>query len=282
LLPVFNTKVEYLREAIDSILSQSFGDFELIIIDDASSLPDVKPTILSYNDPRIIFSENERNLGIALTRNKLLDLARGEYLAVMDHDDISLPDRFKKQVEFLDANPEVGVVGCLVQYIPSGKIYKFPSDSEAIEERFVCSHKPLHHPTVMIRKKILSANNLRYDQNFTPCEDYDLFCHLIGKTKFANIQEVLFYYRWQKQNTSYIQKYKTKAMGEKIKHRAMHEQPVIWQKVKDKIFELYHYSLFGFIPVLTVRRQGRKTLYLLFGVLPVLKRKYKSSVAWLK
>ena len=114
LLPVYNTRPEHLREAIDSILAQTFADFELLILNDCSTNTDVEEVVKSYTDPRIVYAVNERNLGISPSRNRLLDMAQGEYLAVMDHDDISLPERFEKQVAFLDAHPDVGIVGCQV------------------------------------------------------------------------------------------------------------------------------------------------------------------------
>ena len=101
LMAVYNTKEQYLREAIESVLAQTFKDFEFILLDDASSDINVKKTIESYSDKRIKYLCNEVNLGIADTRNKLIDLANGEYLAVMDHDDVSLPMRLQKEVDYL-------------------------------------------------------------------------------------------------------------------------------------------------------------------------------------
>ncbi len=101
LLPVYNTKEAYLRACIESILQQSYGDFELIIINDASTDEHVETVIKSYDDARIRYYKNDHNQGISETRNKLMDLARGEYLAIMDHDDISLADRFKMQALIL-------------------------------------------------------------------------------------------------------------------------------------------------------------------------------------
>ena len=103
LFPTYNTKEEYLREAIESVLNQTFSDFEFIVLDDCSPDPNVEKVVKSYTDPRIRFYRNERNLGISQTRNKLIDLASGEYLAVMDHDDVSLPERFEKEAAYLDA-----------------------------------------------------------------------------------------------------------------------------------------------------------------------------------
>ena len=104
LMPVYKTNEAYLREAIESILKQIFTDFEFLIVDDCPS--DTREAIVkSYNDSRIVYSINPQNFGIAGVRNKLIDMAQGEYLAIMDHDDVSLPERFQKQVEILDAHP---------------------------------------------------------------------------------------------------------------------------------------------------------------------------------
>ena len=100
LMPVYNTRPEHLREAMDSILSQTFTDFEFLILNDASTDPRVEEVVKSFSDPRIVYAVNERNLGISGSRNRLLDMAKGEYLAVMDHDDFSFPTRLEKQLAF--------------------------------------------------------------------------------------------------------------------------------------------------------------------------------------
>lgn len=280
LLPVFNTEPECLRETINSILSQDFEDFELLIIDDGSAAPEVGQVISSYQDPRIVFTKNEKNLGIALTRNKLIEMSRGEYLAVVDHDDISTPDRFRKEVGVLDANPEVGVVGSFNRQIPSNTLTVYPKDNDTIEEMLLHNKNSIFHPTTMIRKSVLLSNNLKYKPEFTPAEDYLLFCDLIGKTKFANIPETLLYYRWNKKNISYAKRYLSSYLVKQASSKAAEEHPDIWLRGKSKIVNSYYYTLFGFIPILTIREQGRKIIYLLFGVLPVLKRRYRGSATW--
>ncbi|WP_418765953.1 glycosyltransferase family 2 protein, partial [Mailhella sp.] len=127
LMPVYNTRPEHLREAMDSILSQTFTDFEFLILNDCSTDPQVETVVKSYTDPRIVYAVNERNLGISGARNRLLDMAQGEYLAVMDHDDIALPTRFEKQVAFLDAHPEIGIVGSRVDNMGTGKTEPRPA-----------------------------------------------------------------------------------------------------------------------------------------------------------
>ena len=111
LVPIYNTNRTHLRQCIDSILNQTFGDFELIILNDSPENNELDNIITQYNDPRIRYAKNDYNMGISKSRNKLINLANGEYLAIHDHDDISHPTRFQHQVDFLDNNPYVGVVG---------------------------------------------------------------------------------------------------------------------------------------------------------------------------
>ncbi len=279
LMPVYNTRAEYLRAAVKSILVQTYNDFEFLIIDDGSS-NEVEKVIRSYSDPRIIFSRNEVNLGIASTRNKLLEMARGEYLAVMDSDDLSMPDRFQKQVDFLDMHSEVGLVGSQVRVIPNNKIREYPQDNDIIEDMLVCGGNYFWHPALMIRKSVLTSNQIYYDPAFVTCEDYDLFCKLIGKTKFANLPEILFHYRWNKQNTTYTKQYQTMVYADRVKKKAKRDYPEIWARAKNKKIISYYYKLFGTIPIMTRRNQGRKSEYLLFGFLPVLTRRYRGSTVW--
>ena len=110
LTPIYRTDERYLREAIESVLGQTFADFEFLLLDDCPE-DNREAVVRSYNDRRIVYLKNDRNLGIAASRNRLIDLAKGEYLAIFDHDDICRPERLAKQVSYLDANPECGVIG---------------------------------------------------------------------------------------------------------------------------------------------------------------------------
>ena len=109
LMPVYNGEM-YLREAIDSILHQTFTDFEFLIINDGST-DNSETIILSYDDSRIRYEKNDSNLKLIATLNKGIELAKGKYIVRMDADDISIPDRIEKQVAFLEKNPDVGICG---------------------------------------------------------------------------------------------------------------------------------------------------------------------------
>ena len=193
LMPVYNGE-KYLRQAIDSILSQTFRDFEFLIINDGSTDATVE-IITSYTDTRIRLIHNDTNLGLIATLNKGLDLAHGEYIARMDCDDISLPKRLAKQVSFMDRNSDVGICGTWIQFIGSNRIKKYPLTHEAIKV-YLLFNCPLAHPSVMIRKDVLRKNDLYYDINYKHAEDYELWTRCVNVIKLANIPEVLVKYRW--------------------------------------------------------------------------------------
>ncbi len=215
-MPAYNAE-KYIGEAIDSILNQTFSDFEFIIINDGST-DRTKEIILEYDDPRIVFLENEKNCGIVTTLNKGLDRARGEYIARMDADDISLPNRFEKQVQYMDKHREIGVLG-------SG-IMKF--GDEIIDEKRVFSQKPnklkaellfttcIAHPTVMMRKAILDEFQIRYEIGFAGAEDFLMWWRLAQKTNIASLSDILLNYRIHKSQVSFYKGEKPKALIDKV------------------------------------------------------------------
>jgi glycosyltransferase involved in cell wall biosynthesis len=203
LMPVYNGE-RYLREAIDSILSQTFRDFEFLIINDGSTDGSVG-IINSYTDSRIRLVNNETNLGRCAAPNKGLDLAKGEYLARMDCDDISLPTRLEKQVDFLIANPDVGVCGTWIRlFMGAENIIKYPLTHEAIKCHLLLGCQ-LAHSSVMLRKNVFSAHQLYYDVNCKLAEDYDLWTRSSYVTYLANIPEILVKYRWHTEQISQVE-----------------------------------------------------------------------------
>ena len=272
LMPVYNTKDRYLRDAIDSILAQTFTDFELLIINDASTQKHVEAVVLSYKDPRIKYKANEANIGITHTRNKLLEWAAGEYLAVMDHDDISLPIRFMRQVEHLDAHPDVGVVSCCFERFrfknKNGKI-KIRLEHDADIRLALVGTCAVLHPASMLRKSVLIDNNIRYENEFTPAEDYALWCRLIPHTKFYNIPEVLFRYRCHSNNTSRVQKDKIKRATMAIYAFVEQENPLLYKQYQLTAKHTAIFRLFGFIPLLKFVSQSQRTWVYLFNIIPI-------------
>lgn len=199
IIPVYNAE-KYLSEAIESILNQTFTDFELIIINDTST-DKSKEIILSYakKDSRIVFIDNKKNIGPS-TRNIGFDIAKGEFIALIDADDIALPTRFEKQLDVFHKNPEIGVCATwFTRFGKENKIIKHPVEHDQIKIEMLkgCC---IGNPTVMIRKNVL--NNLRFQSDFNCSEDYELWSRLITKTKFYTIPESLLQYRWHETNLS--------------------------------------------------------------------------------
>jgi len=195
-MPVYNGEA-YLSEAIDSILNQSHSSFELVIVDDGSTDRSLE-LIEEFNDPRIKTLKIDHQ-GLAKALNIGLKQCQYQYVARMDSDDYSYPDRLKKQAIFLDANPSVGVVSCKVEFqtdIENASGYKRYVDwtnellieSEIYSKRFVES--PIVHPSVMFRKKILNEFG-DYDVGHLP-EDYELWLRLMSNdVSFAKLNETL-------------------------------------------------------------------------------------------
>ncbi|MBU1160254.1 MAG: glycosyltransferase [Patescibacteria group bacterium] len=195
LMPVYNCE-KYLNEAIDSILNQTFKDFEFLIINDGSIDKSLE-IIKKYKDNRIKIINNEKNLGIVKTLNRGLKLASGKYIARMDADDISMPERFEKQIEFLEKNTDIVLVGTAFNVInENGKLIEkriLPTSPEEIKKKLIKANI-LCHPSVMFIKKICSQIGL-YDENWQYVEDYDFYFRVANKFKMANLKQVLFSWR---------------------------------------------------------------------------------------
>ena len=267
LMPVYNTRPEHLREAINSILAQTFTDFEFLILNDCSTDPAVEEVVKSYDDPRIIYAVNEHNLGISGARNKLLEMAKGEYLAVMDHDDFSFPDRLEKEAAFLDAHPEVGIVGSLVENMADGEVKPRPASDVEIKKMLMI-HCNLAHSSCMLRRSVLEEHHIRYEALFSPAEDYALFARLMPVTQFAILQEPLFRYRAWAGNTSHRKAKSMEAAAQGIHAFMRRDNPEIWAMARIYLVERRRYRLFG-IPVITCVSTWRETRWLLFECIPV-------------
>lgn len=268
LFPVYNPEEAYLRAALESILNQTFNDFEFLIIDDASTDENVAKVVESYTDKRIRFFRNERNLGISQTRNKLMELAQGEYLAVMDHDDVALPERFAKQVAFLDTHLDVGVVGGQYLKLPSGKQSKKPSNDKEIKLALMRACAVMH-PTSMLRKSVLQEYNICYEEEFSPAEDYALWCRLSPYTKFHNLPDILLHYRNHEQNTSKTQNTKMAEATLAIYAFIQAENPALYNLFLLKATTTSRYRVLG-LPIFKIIARKAQTKVLLFGILPLL------------
>lgn len=196
LMPVYNGE-KHLKEAIESILSQTFSDFEFLIIDDGST-DQSTDIISSYEDPRIELVKNQVNLGIEKSLNKGINLSKGEYIIRMDCDDISHLQRISRQLNFMETHTEIAVCGSWVNTIGDNRrteVWQYPTDHNKIDCSLLFS-SALAHPSVIIRKGILEKLNLFYSYDFKRSEDYELWVRLCENgQRLANLQEVLLDYR---------------------------------------------------------------------------------------
>lgn len=201
-MPVYNAG-KYISEAINSILAQTYNDWELIIVNDGSS-DNSEEIILSYAaDPRIKYSTNAHNKGLIYTRNRMIEMAEGEYIAFLDSDDISMPDRLRLQVDFLDNNKDYALCGTWGETINANnevinKIH-LPVRDEDIKSSLLFISTFIQS-SIMICKQILIENP--YDIRYPLAEDYELWCRLSKKYKLKNIPEHLTKYRWHESNIS--------------------------------------------------------------------------------
>jgi len=244
LMPVYNAGV-YLREAIESILDQTYLEFEFIIINDGST-DNSKEIILSYNDPRIKYFENKENLKLITTLNKGLEIASGKYIVRMDADDISLPNRIEKQVKFMDSNPEVALCGSWFKaFGESNQIGKYATSNDDIRIRMLYQTQ-FCHPSVIIRKDILTQNKYKFDFNFIHAEDYELFVRISEKYKVANIPEVLLKYRQHVKNVSTSFKQTQVENSRKIIQMQFNEIGIEISLEEQELYSRFCYSNFSF------------------------------------
>lgn len=194
ILPVYNAG-GFLVEALDSLLNQTFRDFEVIAIDDAST-DNSAAVLASRDDSRIRVIRHSRNERLPATLNHGLDVARGEFIARMDADDICHLRRFERQVRCLEAHPKVGICGTWVRLFGSlpSAIQKYPVSPDEVEA-FRFFNCPFAHPTVMLRRELLEDPRVRYDLKASAVEDFELWTRLLKITRGANLAETLLYYR---------------------------------------------------------------------------------------
>jgi len=222
-IPVYN-QGKFLKESIDSILNQTFKDFELIIINDGSF--DQTGEILKQyvkKDPRIkVFSQ--RNQGCTKSLNYGIKQARGEYIARQDADDISLPKRLEKQVEFLNKNKDIGLVGGFAQVIDkqgnkkSKILGQYTKDKDLKKHSFWSDR--FCHSTIIVRKQLLDKIN-GYDEHFVCSQDTDLYFRLMPHTRFANLKEIILLYREHEDSVSKIKKRKQEKFAQEARKRAI-------------------------------------------------------------
>lgn len=197
LMAAYNSE-KYIPIAIESILNQTYKNFELIIIDDCSK--DNTCTIIkkyAKKDKRIIAYRNQKNIKSCQTLINGMKLAKGKYIAIMDNDDWSYPYRLEKQYNYLESHPKVGVIGgTLVIMNENGNVFaqrEYNLTNEAIR-KMLFKHSPFAHPLIMLRKSVLQEVGY-YDPDFAPADDYELYFRIGKVSEFANLPDKLLKYR---------------------------------------------------------------------------------------
>lgn len=200
IFPVYNA-ANTVKESLNSILTQTFTDFEVIAIDDGST-DNSSSIIESIDDDRIKLYRNDKNRGLVYTLNRGINLSKAIYVARMDSDDICMQDRFEKQVKYLDSNPNVVICGTFAQIFiedsngvrKNGKLLKYEIEDKLLKQQlaYECCFA---HPTVMMRRSIFESGEFLYDEKYLNGEDYKLWVDLMGTGLYHNIPEVLLKYR---------------------------------------------------------------------------------------
>ncbi len=192
LLPTYNC-APYIKEAIDSILEQTYQNFELIVIDDCST--DATFEILeTYKDPRMKLIRKPQQKGISDSLNIGISQSKGDFIARMDGDDISLPSRIEKQLNYLISRPEILVLGTAIHIIGKEKPEGVFTSFDSIKAQFLVNN-PIAHPSVMMRASLFKTHNLTYDSFKEPAEDFNLWVDVLAIGKMENLEEALLLYR---------------------------------------------------------------------------------------
>jgi glycosyltransferase involved in cell wall biosynthesis len=249
LLTVYNAE-KYVGSAIESILEQTFVNFELIIIDDFSSDKswEIIKKYAKY-DKRIIALRNKCNIGGCRNLNKGLRLVKGKYIARADHDDWSYPNRLAKQFKFMESHPEVGIVGGVMEIInETGKIMgkrKYNLSDHEIRRK-IFWYSPFSHPLVMIRKSVLNSVG-HYNPAFAPADDYELYFRIGKESKFANLPDILLKYRIVANSMTYNLTKKMELATFKVRNIYAKDKHYKMNKI-DKVFNVIQYLLIFLIP----------------------------------
>jgi glycosyltransferase involved in cell wall biosynthesis len=211
LMPVYNAE-KYLADAIESVLQQTFRDFEFLIIDDGSTDKSVE-IIKSYPDKRIVLCRNDINKGLIHTLNRGLQLAKGEYIIRMDSDDICCIDRLEKQVGFMQAHQDVSIAGAGYKSFGCKKsfVWQGPQDYEAVRS-YLFFDSALAHPTIIMRTADIKKYNLCYDQFFHYCEDWAFWIKCSKYLKIVNMPDVVLKYRMLQTSQSRAEETKVKRL----------------------------------------------------------------------
>ncbi len=227
---------KYLRTAIDSILAQTFSDFEFIIIDDGSKDATVN-IINEYSDSRIVLLSNQSSLGLSRSLNLGLEKACGEYVARMDADDISLPHRLDLQVSYLDAHPDIAVLGTGFSFIDANGVllqdWQFPLSHEIITWSLPF-YNPVAHPSVVMRTSVIKTLGA-YNPELRRSQDYDLWWRVSFSSQLANLENTLLLLR--QHQTQVSREYGADQLERGIEINARYLSKVMHRRIPDSLIK---------------------------------------------
>ncbi|MCM1324820.1 MAG: glycosyltransferase [Acetobacter sp.] len=208
IMPIYHTRPNHLKAAIESVLNQDYTDFRFHILNDSPENQTLKPIIASYKDPRITYFENPHTLGIAKSYNRLLESTDSPLIALMNHDDIALPTRLKRQYAYLKTHPQI--VLCGTAYKKFGEINRFKTITPPLEDAkiraMILFKSPIHHPTIMFRRHIATQHHIRYNENYISLNDRQFYYDMSKHGKLSNLAEPLYKYRFHPEMTSKMHK----------------------------------------------------------------------------
>lgn len=236
IMSVYNEE-QHVSQAIESILNQTFNDFEFIIVNDGSV--DKTYEIIKRHaekDKRIRIMNHKKREGLANSLNDGIKIAQGKYIARMDADDISLPERLQKQVEFMERNPQTGAIGsCYQEVDESGNVLPRKQNPRSWKDikKALFFYNPISHPTVMVRKEVLKKVG-SYDETFPTSQDYELFSRIAQFSELRNHDEVLL-----------IRRFPKKVSGRKMRRQTIDSLRIQIKMLKRGSYPL-HYTVFLF------------------------------------
>src|SRR5574344_958516 len=194
LMPVYNTEESMFRQAIESVLNQTFEDFEFIIINDGST-NNVEDVVKSYSDKRIKYFKNETNLKIIASSNRGLEHSQGKYVARLDSDDFCDKTRFEKQFACLEKNPSIGALGTLCKRFPSETVVVTPTHPNDVTLYTRYCQNCIINTSAMFRKSIVDEHNIKYDKNCLHAEDHKFWSDISKYSLAAVYPEILTHFR---------------------------------------------------------------------------------------
>lgn len=241
-MPTYNTSVPILKEAVESILAQTFRDFEFIIIDDCSTDDDTCSYLQSLSDERIRIIRNPFNLGVTKSLNIGLSAARGKYIARMDSDDIALPMRFEKQFAFMEDHPDVIMCGTNVEFfgdrslVTHGRI----TDMEEYRIKLLYFSPGPMHPTVFFNRELLRKYNVSYDETLQYAQDYGIYSDISKCGRMYVLEDVLLRYRFHSSQVSKVHREKQNACSMLVQEKILKE--LLGEFTKEELIRHNRYS----------------------------------------